>query len=418
MYSYSKALVRETAPGSRWIEKPLADQPVVTLFNIYRDVILVVTHPTATGPLTVNLKEVADRFSGVSSEMTVQQWLASLDGESLPTTAGEPAIKSTTAKYNDAYNAGYKINLCYAEGNPFSDIPDSEKDDLIMIRPETDYQLFYESCLVTMNGLVHRTDYDINGVRVKDGGISFRKAKQNHVGIISFRELGKLGFYSITEEMLYNPHLNGKLSDAAYIKLPESVENKIVFLVLGGYLHMVDSCYHRINDQVIKVDTARLPLLNRFYESKGLIDLSKMTDHHEKNPNNPDHVSLEDFFSEESIKGYLTMSQSFIVTLEVDNLYLKRHKLGYSHLPGRYYTGLDPHWPLALQLGRLPEYVAVDESSFWNIAIQDNMSVRYIFETHEWQGEHSVDNSKISNNPVYYSQGHFLEIGTDKLVYE
>lgn len=417
MYRYVKALVRDGRSANRWREEALVNTPIATIFNLYREVLLVVTHDALSQQVTVNLKDVAAQFSGVDSALTVSQWLAGLDGESLPTVDGVPSVKSYTAKYRDAFEAGYKANLIYAEGSPLTDVPDSEKDDILLSKDGLDYSSFYVNCLVTVNGMVHRTDYDERGIHVKRGGESFRLANENHLGIISFKDIGKLTTVSITDEMIYNPHPNGKLHSAAYIKLPEDIGNRMVALVIGGYLHLVDSYYHCINDRVVKIDTAKLPLLPRFYESGKLINLDAMREHHDRNVSNPDHVALEDLFSDDSIRAYLTLSQSFVVLIETDNLYVEKHKLGYSHLPGRYHTHLAPQWPARTELGRLPEYIAIDEQDLWSIAIQDNFSTRYLFETTDYENMHSVDSARISNGPVFYAQGHFLEIGTDKLVY-
>jgi ribosomal protein S11 len=417
VYRCVKSLVRVNNSDNRWSERSLNDEPVATLFNVYREVLLVLTHTSHSDLVTLNLKDVVTMLSGIDDTITVSQWLTSLGNQSLPTTPGGPVIESKTVKYRDAFKAGYKGELVFSEGNPFNDVPDSDKDDILLTKKGVDYATFHKNCLVTVNGMVHRTDYDHNGIYVKDGGISFRKANENHIGILNFKEVGSLDFISITEDMLYNPHQNGEFKNAVYLKLPKSIGNKIVMVVLGGYLHLIDSYYHCINEHAIKLDFANLPLLPRFYESRKLIDLSAMEKHHEKSSNNDTHVVLSDLLKNESISAYLTLSQSFVVLVDCDNLYLEKHKLGYSHLPGRYFSSQEPVWPARTELGRLPEYVAIPESSIWTIAVQDNFSTRYMYESFGYESGVTVDGARVSRDPVFYAQGHLLEIGTDKLVY-
>lgn len=415
MYTYEKALVRDLKSSKRWIEAELANVPVVGIFDKYREVVLVLSNSTLNHFVTLNLKDVNRLFSQVGAAVTVSQWLTALGNAALPTVAGYATIKNVTVKYKDAFAAGYNANLAFGHGNPFSEVSDGEKDDILLTKPKVPYKVLYDNCLISVNGMIHRTDYDFNGLYIKDAGKSFRIANQHHIGILNFKDIGTLKCISITEEMLYTPHKVGKFKDAVYIHLPEDIGNRIVMLVIGGYLHLMDSNFHCINDRVIKIDMANYPLLPRFYESKKLIDLSKMIAMHDSSTNNPSHVSLNDMFKDESISAYLSMSQSFVVLLDTDNLYMEKHKLGYAHLPGRYFTGAKPVWPARTELGRLPEYIAINETGVWTLAVQDNFSTRYMNETTNYETNHSVDSSRVSQNPVFYAKGYLLEIGTDKL---
>lgn len=415
MYTYEKALVRDHKTSKRWIEADLADIPVIGVFDKYREVMLVLSNNTLDHFVTLNLKDVSNLFSRLEITVTISEWLTSLGNIALPTTAGYATIKNVTVKYKDAFAAGYNANLAFARGNPFSEVSDGEKDDMLLTKSNVPYKTLHDNCLISVNGLVHRTDYDFNGLYIKDGGKSFRVANQHHIGILNFKDIGTLKCISITADMLYNPHTVGKFKDAVYIHLPEDIGNRIVMLVIGGYLHLIDSNFHCISDRVIKIDMANYPLLPRFYESKKLIDLSAMTATHDTSTNNDSHVSLSDLFKDESIAAYLTMSQSFVVLLDSDNLYMEKHKLGYTHLPGRYFTGNKPVWPARTELGRLPEYIAINDTGIWTLAVQDNFSTRYMHETTNYESNRSVDASRVSQNPVFYAKGFLLEIGTDKL---
>lgn len=413
VYQLTKAIVRRKNSKGRWVEEDLSATPVATLFNTYTDVYLILSHPSLDHLVSLNLVDVINEVAGLLDTVTVTQWLSTLGDTALPTQDGIPTVTTKQVKYNDVFGAGYKADLVFAEGSFDTEIPDSERDDVMLTRPNTDYELFYKNCLVTMNGLIHRTDFDKNGVYVKGAGKSFRVSNQNHLGLLSFREIGELDFVTITPDMVYNPHPNGKLSEAAYLKMPKSMDGKIVMLVLGGYLHVLDSYFYANGDYSIRIDTANLPWLQRFYAMKKLIDVSPMTDLYDKNPNNPDHLSVEQFFSDDSIKAFLSLSQSFVVLLDADNLYVEKHKLEYTKLPGRYYARSRPDWPLQTELGRLPEYIAIPESDIWVLAVQDNFSTRYRFESYGWQADKSVDSSRDSVWPVFFAQGHLLEIGSD-----
>jgi hypothetical protein len=417
VYRYEKALVIEHVASKHWKEVDLSNTPVVGIFENYREILLVLSNTSLDYYITLDLKNARDLLNELPVSMSVTQWLTANGDGALQTVDGVPSINNVTVSYKDATRAGYKANLAFSHGDPFSEVYDNEKEDVLLTKPGVSYGDLHDHTLVTMNGLIHRTDHDHNGLYIKDGGNSFRTANMQHIGILNFKKLGKLKCITITPEMLYNPHRLGKLSEATYIELPESIGNRIVMLVIGGYLHMVESNYYCISDNVIKIDMANFPLLPRFYESKGLINLSQMTDVHESNQSNPDHVSVNDLFKDASISAYLTLSQSFVVLLETENFYVEKHKLGYLHLPGRYFACKKPTWPARTELGRLPEYVSIQEDDSWTLAIQDNFSTRYINETTGHLSDRSVASDAISANPVFYSKGHLLEIGSDKIVY-
>lgn len=413
MYICTKAIVRKKNSKGRWVEEDLSEASVATLFDTYSEVYLILTHPTLDHEVSLNLADVAAQVAGLLETVSVADWLESLGDRSLPTRDEIPTVTTRQVKYNDAFVAGYTLRLVDPNGSINNDLPVADRYNILLTRPDTNYELFYKNCLVTVNGMVHRTDYDASGVYVIEGGKSARIANENHVGLISFRDIGELDFISITEDMIYNPHPNGQLRHQAHIALPKDIGTKMIALVLGGYLHLLDSYFIPTGERSIKIDMANLPLIQRFYASKGLIDLSPMTDLYEKDPTNPDHVALDDFFSDASIKAFLTLSQSFVVLIDTDNLYVEKHKLEYTGLPGRYYSHFRPDWPIRTELGRLPEYVAIPESDIWVIAVQDNFSTRYRFESTYWHQDVGIDSSRESHAPVFYAQGQLLEIGSD-----
>lgn len=417
MYRYENALVIEHLASKRWKEADLSNTPVGGIFDKYREVLLVLSNSTLGYYITLDLKKVSSTLNQLPGTTTINQWLVLNGLGNLPTVVGLPKIDKVEVTYTDATQGGFKANLAFSNGDPFSDVYDNEKKDVLLTKADVNYTNLQAYALVTMNGLIHRTDKDHNGLYVKDGGDSFRKANMQHLGILNFRKLGKLKCITITPEMIYNPHRLGRLRDAAYIELPEAIGNRIVMMVIGGYLHMAESNYHCVSDTVIKIDMANFPLVPRFYESKKLINLDSMTSLHDANTNNPEHVSLNDLFKDESIRAYLSLSQSFVVLLESDNLYVEKHKLAYPHLPGRYFTGSKPVRPARTELGRLPEYVSIREDDSWTIAIQDNFSTRYINETTGFEADHSLSSDSISSKSVFYAKGYLLEIGSDKIVY-
>lgn len=419
MYQCEKALVKHNNSMEGWEEVDVRDTPIISLFDQYSRIYLVLKNTTTQKYSTIYLNDLSVEMGLVTATTTVTQWLTAQGNRNLGGNSGVPKVTSKTVKYNDAWQAGYKLNLNHAFLPNDSPVTDADKADIHLAKSGVDYKQLYDNCLFTVNGLVHLCDRDDFGVYIKDGGRSFFVANDNHVGILSFREVGTLKFIPITEEMIYTPHVGGKLGHAAYLKLPENIGNRTVLLVIGGYLHLLDRLYQPIGERSVKINFADFPLMDRLMNSRHLIDISKVTDTWEQNEANlnPTHVAVSDLYSDASIKAYLTLSQSFVVILDNDNLYVEKHRLESAGLPGRYRAYSRPEWPLRTELGRLPEYLAIPESDIWSVAIQDNFTTNYRYETARWQKEVAIDGSALSANPVFYTQGHLLEIGSDVVTF-
>ncbi len=416
MYNYLSAHVKDKAMGQRWRREDVRALPVFSILNTYYGVKLTLTSNAVDKPLTVDLRDVKDQLRNQPESLTVEQWLLQLGDNSLPHVEGEVKEKVSTVKFNTSTALGFKAELSFTGGSPTAQVDDSEKNDIMLTKAGVDYDRYYRNSLVTVNGFVHRHDADVLGLYIKDAGKTFRKQQSNKIGILDFSEVGELDFFSIDADMvLPNPHTE-KLIDGAYIELPEAIGNRVPFLVIGGYLHVVNADYYQVGDNVIKIDLDRIPLLKRLYESRDEIDISVATDLLDAVSFNESLVAVEQLHGNEFLRSYLTMRNSFVVLVNAENIYLERHKLGYTRLPGRYFDGRKPQWPLSLELGRLPEYIAFKESAVWTLAVQDNLSTRYLFETYGWKENRLVDATVKTPNPSYYSQGYLLEIGTSTMV--
>lgn len=408
-YSYVRAIAKPKGRMGRWQNVDLSTMPLYQIYETYAAVYLVLTNPYEEGEVALDLDAVRDSVS--LDSRTIRLWLNSLGNKSLPTTDTIPQIVVRTTRYRDAWLANYDVKLVPRLANADADLPNSEKDDVLLTRAGTDYNTFYKHCLVSVNGLFHQTRYSVNGVYVTNAGKSGRIANRNNIGILSFLDVGELKFVPITTDMIYRPFEGNKLGNAAYINLKQSTENKTVLLVLGGYLHVLDQNYQIVGDGLIKIDFNNLPLTQRFFESKHLIDLSSLPLTQSKV--NPDLVSLEELYSDAVIERYLTLSQSFFVVVDAPELFVERYQLERTSLPGRYISHQEPRYHLELDLGRVGDYWVKTEDGQYVVAVDSNQVHRYQYETTGWQEAHAIDPSREPSHPWDYSRGFFVEIGRD-----
>lgn len=413
MYRYESSLVKQKGFSGRWVDHDLRDESLSRLLDKYQVVYLILSHGALDHVVSLNLKDAVPLIAKYDENITVSQWLLSNGDGALPTSDSIPQSKTSTVLYNDLYNAGYSAEIIHRLAPFESEIADEEKYDIRLTRPKTDYQEFYHHCLVTVNGFIHRTDYDKNGIYVRNGALSCRVSNEHHLGGISFKSIGKLDFIKIDKENIYGKP-NVPLYEAAYVETELDLTGKIPLLVLGGYLHLLDNSYAVTSGNTMKVSVKRTPFIDRFYASRKHMSLQTMEDLCNKDSRNEDHFVYEDLISDDVIREYLSLDNSFIILVATDNLFIESHKLEYPHLPGRYYAYQKPQWPLMTELGRMPAYVADQEATgTWVISVYDNLFENMRYRSHEYEGELSLDGARESSKPYHYAPGYLLEIGSD-----
>lgn len=416
MYEYHYALVKHKLPDVRYEQIDLREVAVKSLLQQYAEVFLVLSHPSLETKVTLDLRDAGGFLVSVLEEVTVGQWLIDNGSTTLPTQAGEPKVTQSAALARDAWQAGYKVDLCVAKGSPFNDATDYDKTDLWLTREDTDYVDVQRHCLATVNGLVHRLDGDSDGVYIKDGGVTFRKTQDARVGLISFKTVGRVHTASITPEMVYQPNPTKPYADQFYLNLPFDTSDKVLGIVIGGYLHLATKDLKVTGPNSLRVDMNRIPFLERYMESRYVIDQTALERFHDVSPTNPTDYDLQGFLSNECILELLGLSQSFVVAIEVDHLITDVIQTSRTHLPGRFYfEGETPLWPLRTQLGALPAYIKEEEAGVWVLRIDNNLHQHRLMDTYNYRWHPKVDEKRISAQPATFHRGELIKWTTSKL---
>lgn len=408
-YKYVRAIVKLNDRTSRWQEVDVSSTPLYQLYQNYLKVYLVVRNSFMDHDEAVDMDTQRPKYSLDSRQVNV--WLAALGNTALPTLSKIPTLSEKTTRYGDAWRANYTIEPVPRTAHPESDFPADDKPDLLLTRAGTDYNVFYKHCLVSVNGLFHQTRYSENGVYVTHGAISGRKANRNQVGILSFLDVADLEFVPITADMIHRPFADNKLANSAWINLKRSTEKKTVLLVLGGYLHAMDNNYKIVGDGLVKIDMNRIPLAQRYFDSKGLIDLSSLK--LSTSRVNADLVSVDELLGDTALEAYLTLSQSFFVLVDTPELFVERTQLERTQLPGRFVSHTQPRHHLELELGRVGDYWMRTEDGQYVLAVDHNIEPYYQFETTGWQEAHAIDSSRVPAKPWGYGRGFLVAIGRD-----
>ncbi len=410
MYIVTQAVGVKKGINQRWQAIVLDTITVANLYNQYRKIYL--TLQTGTPAVTIYLDMDSVRPQYTTYNNTVHQLLIDIDNTALPTIETLPNINTRTARYMDAFRAGYNVlpySALYGENIDMID-----RVDVLLSResPVINYELFYNTTLVSVNGFYHRTDLkNDEGIVVYKGTQSVRKSNQNQIGLLTFHGMCDMKTYTITEPMIQRLDENSPLSSAAYIHTGLDLTNKSIMFVIGGYLNLLSNMITRVSDNVFKIDFSNYPLLDRFYEMRSHLDISGFN--LSESTVNDTQISVDELQSDENIKALLTMSQSFMVVLDCPEIYTEVNYVRKTGYPGCYISYTDPKYPLVVGLGRHNEYWYREEDGQYALTVYDNAVSNRIYNTVNPYLENSISDSEQPTDPVYLSGAYLLMIARD-----
>ena len=411
MYQYSKAVAIKKSVGAQWLPIDISAMPMLLVFSDYSKVVIELTNNFLANPVYVDFSVFKDKYG--ASSMLIHEVLNELGDVTLSYVPSFPNAKVKYCRYSDAFRAGYKIALCDAGRFYPPNYPKEDLHDLALNRPNypTDISLLHKHCLVTVNGMLHMTDADDNYCYVYKGADSLRKSNLNQLGLISFLDVATLEKKPIPATDIFAQNEGEPYKYKTYVKLPGDLKNKYVLLSLGGYLMFPgEPGFQQVNDNVFSVNFNAFPFLERVFESSNYLDLTSLG--LDIDPALPEVINVQQLFSDEVIVKYLTLSQTFFIVFDTDNLFFNKIALRNSNLPGMFTAYQEPEAPLVVGYGKLAEYWKNHEDGHWAVNVADSYYRNYAF-----NGRNPADLGNVSPalrpfESFFHSKGHLLEIGT------
>jgi len=410
-YTYVSALVRPGRTDPAWIAADLGDLAIRVILNTYYELSIKLSNPFESGDryLTKDLLWQQAPMT-IPSTQTLNQWLASLGNQAL-TTAADPAPMTPVAvRYSDAWQAGFSITRGDIARNAQTQASPASLPDLILTKPGLDMVSMANYMLVSVNGYLHRAVGTINGLFALGAGLTHDISNENYCGIFSFLNIAEVQQIPITPAMVHKPNLQLQYQQSAYITVPVSLENKIVLLSLGGYLHVLDGLYEKVSNTTLKINIHKLQLPQRLYASAQRIDLSSLPI--STGLKTAEQWSIASIYSDAVILSYLTLPQSFLIVVDAESWYMQRHTLERSCIPGRYFGYVNRRLPLIGPLGRLYEYRLSKEEDTYVYGCESMHDPQFNFETTIFQNLRSIGPHQISSEPWRPGLGQLLEMGT------
>lgn len=418
-YVYQKAIALPKMMGAQWQDVDLEETIVSEIYNkYYRCIVRVsVGQGAQAESFYFDMDELRRDFGMYKN--TLKVLLMRLAGKGLTKLAKLPNLMKYII-YNDALRAGYSYRLS-KEGLDLP--PETPKDDFFDLELYRRYQatdverqdmrLIDEYCLVSVNGLYHRTGSDQKRTIVIDGGRSIKTKAVGHVGITSFYNVGKLHKVQVKPENMFSTQEGWKLKNMVgfTMEIEPKWRDKPFFMVLGGYIVLPEEgVFWRNHDGTYRLNLLRLPYIERLLECQNFINLKPLgLTEYKVNKTN---LNLDEIFSDEVIKKYFTLTQSFMVYVDAENLFWRNIPIRQALMPGMFTAYQEPKYPLILGHGRTGEYWKVKEDGHWAITVVDSWYRNYIYDRNRKYDYKNVTSQLAMDRPFFYSQGSLLEMGT------
>lgn len=405
MYSFVNAIGLARSIGSQWHEVDLSNILVFDIFTTYTKVYLVLANPSLPDDVFVDIDILRQEFSSYNG--TLNQLLVTLDNRTLATVPALPSTAVKVARYSDATRSNYKIDLTKIGVVTPDNYPASELDDIEITRPlyPTDLSLLHTHCLISVNGYYHLTDTDGERAYVYNAAKTLRQSRCNHVGILSFLDIGALQKVIIDPDNIYPQVPTSSLSERIFFDVSQDLTNKSYLLVLGGYLVFPsENVFWQSGEHTLALDINQLQYPERIQESSLYMDLSAL------GLTSLDPIDSVELFSDEIIKNYLTLKESYLVVIDTPNLMTNKIFLRHSHLPGMFTAYQDPTLPLIVNYGKVAEYWKTYEDSFWSVTVNDSFLRNYVLSQQPIYQQPLLNDHLLPHVPYQHSHGYLLEI--------
>ena len=409
MYQLQASLCLGRTIGAQWQTPDLQDVFMYSVLTEFKNIFLTVTHPAAADPLYVDLNELRVEVSSFPG--TVSEWLVAVSGRTLPTVDSLPNGQIRYAKYANAIQANYRFSFALAGFNYPDSASSASFPDLKMTRPviSTPMRKMDTHCLVTVNGYIHETTSNDTETFIMNGGTSARMTADTHVGIWSFLDIAALTKVRINPSRIYPFEPNGTMYEKLRFTIDEDLTGKSVILVLGGYASFPNkSFFYQVGEKSFAVDLKLMDYENRVIHSRNQIDLSSL----ELNEidNAPHHIDLAQLRSDDVIKKYFDISQSFLVIVDTPQLFINKIPLIRAAFPGQYLYHENPVYPLEGTFGKIFEYWKRQEGVKWSLGTRDAYYKKFMFQEGPMKAPFHASDALDATHPFDHVYGRLIEV--------
>lgn len=418
MYKLVEIYARPRRVTGRWERAKVdGDATLLDLPGRWGDVVLIVSFNNGQDERSIrfdNLRKMVE-FSKVKATTTINDYLGSVGNKTLPFDDVRFTLKPRYAYYKNLTHLGYRVDPIGRHDNP-DQAGDKRGSDLLIHTGYKNGKHIGQYGLFSINGLFHLSDYDASGVYLHDGNRTQRRSNDCQVGVVSFERLGKVKHIPITNEMIKSGGSDVSLEDTMYLKLPDGLPTTgwSYLFIVGGYIVPIGEGIVQIDERLYRVNIKRLNLMDRYFDTYGKIDYSALNLTKYPDYSNETYTSTNEFFSDDVLRAFFTLPQSFIVAVETPQLF---HNVVPIETPytnaGVTDTVIFDEQPILGVNGCQIEYHPVYREGVVTLYTEHNIGRNYNYLHRPWRKQNVVDNKLDVEVPYYKGQMHLRLMGTD-----
>lgn len=385
--------VAKTRATNLWVEIDITAMPLKTIFSTYR-FIEVGLLDAFQAPKTLHLIEY--EFDLLNREGTLQQWLTSLDNRALSLTDGHPTLTFNKVHYYPAEYHHATMQAAKAGYHPSQDVAVDEYNDLVLTYPNIASADAAKYHLYSVNGFYFISKYQDYGVRLVDASDTVRATGKMEVGYLDFTTVGEIKYVPITKNRINKVDPERTWFDTVIVDVGESLSNKTVGIVIGGYLHLLDGLIRVNSDTTFTFSMRNHQYLSRVLNSLDALSLTEL------GLDDADlGVNVSEVYNEEKILAYLTSKYSFVVLIDNPEISVETAGVAYNAMAGTYITkDSNLLGRLTDQTGRSIDYWPTWECGQWALKTSTYDLPTRSFTTADWQRQGKVSNASIPIRPT------------------
>jgi len=407
MYRYIQATAVEVGAPGAWNPVNLADLTLAEIFTNYTGALAEIEVVELQRRYSLNLWDLNTNLRFLPIKFG--EWLTSIGNQTIPLSDDLPANDRVYATYRDVWNYGFQVQGYNRNIAVEQELTLDQVIDAIVTKSDVDYTTADKYVLFLVNGLVHNSVAIPDGFVIEDAGRSLQASKENRVGILNFEKIGQIERFAITADMLIPPTDDLPYTDSVYLKLSGiDTTNKTVGIVIGGYLHLLDNAYDQVGSNLLKLNMRDYPIVERYWILKQSTDVSsiKLTSFN----NRKDKLDFTELTTTENIAALLTLSQSFVFTIDATDVGVERLMVHQAELAGRYMAYSKPMYPMISDTGRLINYTWYAAKHDYVVRTSDYFFTNYMRRTTEFRKQKYVTNHRYVHKPTNYQDAFWLQI--------
>lgn len=325
-------------------------------------------------------------------------------------------MTTTTVTYQLASTAGFKFNIVKMGFNSYDPLAYYQKEnfpDVEVLRPgiPTDLQQIHTQYLMTVNGYVYLTEYIGDRLYIPNATLSMLRSRNNVIGLLDFSKFGNFTKVRITDSMVTLDN-NQPAYEKVIITFPEDIVKPV--LVMAGYMIFENEQYfYRISDRSFVLRLDKLNYVEKLYELDRYRDIFKELDV----PVSTTNSSMVDgnlIRSETIIRKFLTLFNSFVVNLNINNLSVDKILMEKTNVPLNYRTEYNPVYPLVVGQGKLCEYFRESQvEGKYTLTTQDGYYNDYLFSHMSYRDLGVYNAHRVPGTTYKLSPAFFIKLTTN-----